>query len=111
MTVILLPVQNYRVVIVRVIPTKKQSLILKMQSYFIHQKLNTMLKQTYNQQIDMLQEEIKMLRSFVISAIGKDKEGGYRPEFVKKILKAAKSKPKYTYKDSKTFLSQIGIEK
>lgn len=37
---------------------------------------------------------------------GKDPEGEYRPEFVERVLKAAKEKPKYNY-DSKTFLKLI----
>ncbi len=61
--------------------------------------------------LDLLKQEVELLRSLVISVVGKDKEGEYRPEFVKRILKSARSKPKYTYKDSKTFLSQLGLRK
>ncbi|MEK7579602.1 MAG: DUF2683 family protein [Patescibacteria group bacterium] len=61
--------------------------------------------------LDLLKQEVELLRSLVISVIGKDKEGEYRPEFVKRILKSAKSKAKYTYKDSKTFLFQLGLRK
>ena len=36
-----------------------------------------------------LEKEVKMLRSFVISIVGKDPEGDYRPEFVRKALRDA----------------------
>ena len=35
-----------------------------------------------------VQQEITLLRSAVISIVGRDKEGEYRPEFVKGTLKA-----------------------
>ena len=63
---------------------------------------------TNSNKLDLLKQEMELLRSLVISTVGKDKEGEYRPEFVRRILKSAKSKPKHIYKDSKTFLSQIG---
>ena len=73
-----------------------------------------MHKQTYRQNsntLDILKQEVELLRSLVISTVGKDREGEYRPEFIKRILKSLKSKPKHTYKDSKTFLPQLGATK
>jgi len=58
-------------------------------------------------QISKLQKEIKLLRSFVIGILGRDKEGKYNSEFVKKILKSSQEKPKYTFKDRNSFLKQI----
>ncbi|MCK4781517.1 hypothetical protein KAS79_01145 [Candidatus Parcubacteria bacterium] len=58
-------------------------------------------------QMSRLQEEVKILRSFVIGIAGKDKEGEYKPEFVKKILKASQEKPEHRFKDKKSFLSMI----
>jgi hypothetical protein len=67
-----------------------------------------MLKQTYNQHaISLLQQEINMLRSLVIGTVGKDKEGNYNPNFVKKILKASEEKPNYTFTDKTSFLKQL----
>ena len=66
-----------------------------------------MLKQTYNQNISMLKQELGLLRSFVIGTIGKDKEGNYNPSFVKKIVRASKKKPIHAFQDKKTFLGQI----
>lgn len=57
--------------------------------------------------ISDLQEEIRLLRSFIIGIIGKDKEGKYNPEFVKKIYKSSQEKQNYIFKDKQSFLSQI----
>lgn len=59
------------------------------------------------QELKHLKEEMKIVKSLLISLIGKDKEGNYRPEFVKEILKAAKEKPRYTFKGGKEFLKQL----
>ena len=58
-------------------------------------------------QILKLQEEIKLLRSFVIGIAGKDKEGEYKTEFVRKILRFTREKPKHTFKDKKSFLAHF----
>jgi len=63
------------------------------------------LKNKY--QISELQEEVRILRSFVIGIIGKDKEGKYSPEFVEKVLQFSQEEPKHTFKDSSSFLKQI----
>lgn len=54
-----------------------------------------------------LEKEIKLLRSFMIGIAGKDKEGNYRPEFVKKILRVAQEKEKFTFKNGRSFLSHL----
>ena len=58
-------------------------------------------------QLSKLQREVKILRSFVIGIVGKDREGKYNPEFVKKALQSSQEKPKYIFKDSASFLKQI----
>ncbi len=58
-------------------------------------------------QISELQEEVRILRSFVIGIIGKDKEGKYNPEFVEKVLQFSQEEPKHAFKDSSSFLKQI----
>jgi len=60
-----------------------------------------------NQKTADLIKEIKALRSFLIGILGKDKEGDYRPEFVHKVLKAARKKPTFIFKGKKAFLQQI----
>lgn len=54
-----------------------------------------------------LERELKLLRSFLIGIAGKDKEGNYRPEFVKKILRVAREKGKFTFKDKWSFLYHL----
>lgn len=60
-----------------------------------------------NRKIFNLKKEMKILRSFVIGAIIKDKEGEYRPEFVKKILRLSKEKRGFDFRNAKIFLKQI----
>lgn len=60
-----------------------------------------------NRKISDLQKEVKTLRSFVIGSIAKDKEGEYRPEFVKRVLRASKDKTRFLFKGKKDFLEQI----
>jgi len=60
---------------------------------------------------EKIKREIKqeLIKEFVFPILRdvKDAEGEYREEFVKKVLKAAKEKPKYVY-NPKTFLHKIG---
>ena len=63
------------------------------------QKLNTEL-------VD-LKREVRSLRSLVISLVGEDKEGRYRPEFVREILRAARQQPERLFKDARTFLAEL----
>ena len=60
-----------------------------------------------NRGLSNLKEEIRALRSFIIGALGKDHEGEYRPEFVRRVLKAARKKAVFTFKNKKDFLKQI----
>lgn len=65
----------------------------------------TLEKLTKN--VSELKKEFKILRSFVIGAIGKDKEGEYRPEFVKKIRKLASEEAIFVFKNKKSFIKGI----
>ena len=65
-----------------------------------------MSKVINNSKINIAQE-LTLLRSAVIGLIGKDSEGEYRPEFVKKVLRALKEKPRYTSTSKEKFLKQI----
>ncbi|MSU54801.1 MAG: hypothetical protein EXS48_03165 [Candidatus Staskawiczbacteria bacterium] len=66
-----------------------------------------MTTKSLQQKTNKLERELELLRSFVIGQFGGDPEGEYNPKFVKEILKAAKEKPKYEFKDGKSFLKQI----
>lgn len=59
------------------------------------------------QTITQLKKEVHLLRSFVIGFAGKDREGGYRPEFVERILRASEERPVHTLEGRDTFLSQL----
>lgn len=54
-----------------------------------------------------LQKEVKLLRSFMIGVAGTDKEGAYRPEFVKSILSSVNENPTHTFRDAKSFLAHL----
>ncbi len=61
-----------------------------------------------DKKISTLQKELNILRSFVIGIIEKkDKEGEYKPEFIKKILKLASEKASATFLNKKTFLRKL----
>lgn len=54
-----------------------------------------------------LEKEVELLRSFAIGQAGKDPEGEYNPTFVKRVLTAAKEKPKYELRSPVSFLKHI----
>ena len=51
--------------------------------------MDTKLRTSTKEEIDTLKKEVRSLRSFIISMLGKDTEGDYRPEFVDELMKAA----------------------
>lgn len=57
--------------------------------------------------ISNLTRELNLLRSFVIGLSGKDREGNYRPEFIKKILEAAQEKENSLFGGGTSFLSRL----
>lgn len=66
-----------------------------------------MSTKTIEKLIRNLSREVVTLRSFVISVIWKDKEGTYKPSFVKSVLKKAKDEPAIHFTNGKDFLSQL----
>ena len=60
---------------------------------------------------EKIKKEIKqeLLREFVLPILRevKDAEGEYKEKFVKEVLKAAKEKPKYEFKDPASFMKHI----
>ena len=61
-----------------------------------------------NREVSNLHEELRILRSFIIGVIDKgDKEGKYRPDFVKKTLKAASERAPFVFSSKKLFLKNI----
>lgn len=58
-------------------------------------------------EISNLRDEVALLRSAIISFLGEDREGRYRPEFVKQVFKSAKEKPDFAFHDARAFLKQL----
>lgn len=58
-----------------------------------------------------LEQEVRLIKSFVIGLAGKDREGNYRPEFVKRVLKALSDRPKYDFTSAADFLALIRNKK
>lgn len=61
----------------------------------------------FNRKFSDIRGEIKTLRSLMIGVLGKDKEGAYKPNFVKKILNLSKKRGGFVFKDTESFLKQI----
>ncbi|MFH1837925.1 MAG: hypothetical protein ABH808_00270 [Candidatus Kuenenbacteria bacterium] len=68
--------------------------------------MNQITLEKLNNNIFHLQKELSFFRSFVFGIIGRDrdKEGKYKPEFIKKILRATEEKTTHIFKDKKNFL-------
>lgn len=58
-------------------------------------------------EVNQLKQEIRSLRSFVISVVGKDPEGNYKPEFVQRVHKAVNDKTIYAYTGPGSLLKQL----
>lgn len=54
-----------------------------------------------------IREELNLLRSFIIGMIGKDKEGAYRPEFVKRVFRSLQERANRSFRDEKSFLQDL----
>lgn len=64
-------------------------------------------KQTSNNKTAELLREVKLLRSALIGCLGKDEEGEYKPQFVKKLLRDAGENGQYIFKNKKLFLESL----
>ena len=60
-----------------------------------------------NSELQGLKHEVRVLRSFLVSIVGEDREGKYNPKFVKEILKAAREIPSHSFKGAGLFLSEL----
>jgi hypothetical protein len=56
---------------------------------------------------ETLQHELVLLRSYVVSIAGKDREGAYRPELVARVRKELREEPTKRFKDTNTFLQEL----
>ena len=57
--------------------------------------------------LNRLEQEVNLLRSFIIGLTSRDAEGEYNPEFIRRYQRARKSKPIHRFTDAKSFLKQI----
>ena len=65
------------------------------------------MNSTETKNITELRRELNLLRSFVIGIAGKDKEGSYRPEFVRRILRAVAEESSRVFTDVRSFLREL----
>lgn len=65
------------------------------------------VKTTTHTRIRELQQQVALLRSFIIGAVGRDSEGEYRPEFVERIFQAMQEPATHTFRDAGSFLTQL----
>ena len=62
--------------------------------------------------IKELQREVELLRSFVIGHVGRDSEGEYRPEFVKRILQTSdEGRVEHVFKDKESLSAYLNENK
>ena len=52
-------------------------------------------------------EDIALLRSFAISIVGRDKEGTYRPEFVRRVRTKLREKATKRFSGADAFLKEV----
>ncbi|MDP2926892.1 MAG: hypothetical protein Q8N65_02020 [bacterium] len=64
--------------------------------------------QKLSSELENIKTEVQLLRSFLISLGGEDREGRYNPKFVKEILESAKEISVRSFKNSRAFLKEIG---
>ena len=67
----------------------------------------TITTKKLNNELANLKQKLEIISSLLIGLVGRDKEGEYRAEFVRNILKAAGEKTHFLFKNEKTFLSQM----
>ncbi len=53
------------------------------------------------------ERELALLRSLAISIVGRDKEGSYKPAFVRRVLDASTHTPTHAFITSEKFLEDV----
>ncbi len=67
----------------------------------------TALRTTRQSELSRLQQEVTLLRSLMISWMGQDDEGEYRPALVQRILKSVTEKPTQRFTNPRAFLKDL----
>lgn len=65
------------------------------------------IKALKNNKIDLILEEVALLKSAIIGWIGKDKEGEYKQKFVDNVLQSSEDNQIFKYTDKKSFLERL----
>lgn len=73
----------------------------------MHTTLRTKKRVSVKSELARLQHEVGTLRATLISFLGEDREGVYRPEFVRDILDAARQKPSHSFTSVDSFLAAL----
>lgn len=58
-------------------------------------------------ELTLLKHEVRSLRSLLVSVAGEDREGLYRPEFVRELQRAARQKPTRAFRNARSFLDEL----
>ena len=70
--------------------------------------MSTVTAKALEKKVDKLAREVATLRSLVIRVVReRDREGEYKPSFVREILKAAEEKPEFEYKGRGSLRKQL----
>ena len=64
-------------------------------------------QKTIEKQMQAMHREIRRMRSLLVSILVEDREGAYKPSFMKRVQSAASRKPTKTFKDAQSFLSEL----
>lgn len=65
--------------------------------------LLAMTTRVIEREVKKLRREVGILRAGLMSVVGEDSEGTYRPEFVEEILKASGETPSVSFKGTTAF--------
>lgn len=67
---------------------------------------NARMETVAKDSVSNLAQEVALLRSYVIGAVGKDREGEYRPAFVARTLRSLGG-ASFEFKNARDFLARI----
>ena len=60
-----------------------------------------------NKEVANLRRDVGQLRSLLISVVGRDREGVYKPAFVAEVLQAAGEPAAHRFNDPASFLASL----
>ena len=66
-----------------------------------------MTRRVSHEEFHDIQQDVRMLRSLLIGMVGEDREGVYRPAFVRALLAASMEQPTRRFRNTKNFLDDL----